>query len=197
MTNLPATMIEAEALAFAREKVRFFRDNPVPFMGGPEFYWLDKADNRRPILQIIKTCALSHPTTMMEIADVARAGWSLAHDALRELILEFKQRHEELPTYLDAYNMEIVHNDGRPRHVPGKRKADYFLRDIAILIVVGLVVDRFGFHPTRDTRGKGRRNLSACYVVSQALGEERLGLGEAAVAKVWSKLGHNWRPDLQ
>ena len=182
-SQLPTTLIEAEAVAFARAEIDWYRDNPIP-MFGIDVRFLDRDDARRFARHTVKTHALHHPTNMMMICDYARAGWDLADEALREAIIEFLDRGELLPTYLASYNMEVAR--GGFRRASGPKKADNFFRDIALMAVVENVGKKFGFKPTRNLASK---RPSACSIVAQAV-----GLSEPAIVAIWQRLGRWLQP---
>jgi hypothetical protein len=168
-----AALREADVVAFARAEIACLRNNPVDGVRV-----LDQGDNRRYSRQIMKALALAHPLHLMEIADYARAGWTLADEALRELIVEFLDRGESMPTYLAAYNMELAR--GNIRHPPGPRKEDRFLRDLALVVVMEIVAGRFGLNPTRSSS----RRPSAASVVAKAA-----QMSESAVVTLWRRYG--------
>ncbi len=182
-SQLRATLVEAEALAFARAELDWLRDNPIR-MFGVDVRFLDTDDARRFVRQAMKDHALRHPTNMMKICDYARAGWDLADEALRELIIEFQDRREPLPTYLASYSMEVMR--GGFRHASGPKKADHLFRDIALMVVVENVAKKFGLNPTRNRASK---RPSACSIVASAV-----GLSEAAIVKIWQRLGRYLQP---
>jgi len=182
-TKLPASLIEAEAIAFARAELEWARNTPID-MGGLDVRFFEADDARRFVRQIVKQYALNRPGNMMKIADFARAGWDIADEALRDLILDFVQRGEPLPTYLAAYNMEVVRGGFRRRS--GPKKADRLFRDIALMMVVENVGRRFGLRPTRNRASK---RPSACSIVAQAM-----GLSEEAIVAIWKRLGRYLMP---
>lgn len=168
------------ALAFAREKLLQMRDERLDAFAGIEAAWLDKADNRTFAVEMMKRYAMGSPANLMNLVDYARQGWGLADRALRELILEYINRGQMLPTYLAAYNMEIVQQ--RPPRRPAREKADYFLRDIAITSLIIVLIDRFGLTPYG-------RHSSACSIVAEALGAVKINMNYKAVAEVWRRYG--------
>lgn len=182
MSTLQLT--QGSALDFAKSEIEKWRDEPIDLFGIP-LLWFDKQDNRRLARQIIKWTALEHPSRMMTVVDWARQGWGLADDALRELIVEYLDRGQQLPTYLASYNMDVA--AGRHRRTRGQQKADNFLRDIAITIIVERVADSFGIKPT----GRSARRKSACGVVAEALASTpgAANLGEKGVAEIWRRYG--------
>jgi hypothetical protein len=180
MTTLPATLGEAEALAFARADLACLREHRFSELG-IDVRMFDEGDNRRYARQAIKVHALSHPLKMMDVADGARAGWRLAEEALRELIIEYLDRGEPMPTYLAAYNMELAR--GRRPHEPGPQKEDRFLRDVALVVAVERIAGKFQLKTTRSRSGKSKRP-SACSIDAQAA-----GLGESSIVKLWQRFG--------
>jgi hypothetical protein len=185
MTTLP---VEAKALAFARDMVAVIRDQKISVFG-MELSWFDKGDNRRLARQIMKSWA-HHDPTQQAVADWARSGWDLADEALRELIIEFSDRREPLPTYLSAYSMDVARGGfRRPR---GRKKSDHVLRDIAITMMVAAVIERFGL----DATGRSPRRCSASSIVAEALGEANIARSYQAVAAIWSRYGRICFPRL-
>ena len=143
--------------------------------------WLDETDNRRLARQMLKISALADAAQMVTIANYARAGWDLADEALREFILEFENAGKQKPTYLSAYNMEIVVQGLVPQRVPGPKKADNFLRDIVIASTVEEVAKKFSLKPTRS---RFSPRPSACSVVADAL-----VTAEETVVTIWKRYG--------
>lgn len=178
MTTLPATLIEAEATEFARAEIAWFHNNPVSLFG-IDVRMLDEGDNRAFARHTMKGHALAHPLNMMKIVDYAWAGWDLADEALRELIIEFEYRSETKPPPLANYAMEIAR--GSLRRPPGPKKSDHFLRDIALMMVVESVGQKFRLKPTRSRTSK---RPSACSIVAKTF-----GLSEAAIVALWQRFG--------
>jgi hypothetical protein len=186
MTNLPATVIEAEAVANARASVRMIRDDKITFFGLP-LSWFDKEDNRRFVREQIKSFAMSSPMAMVDVAKLGSAGWDVADDALRELIIEHHHRSEPMPPPLTTYSMEIAaRRDYRRPH--GPKKTDTLLRDIALTALVGDVCMKFGLRPTRLTASKKDRP-SGCSILAQALKAESMAMSESAVVSIWNRYG--------
>ena len=194
MAKLPTTYVEAvkaQALTRAKSMVASWRDDrgEMGEMIGSEFFWLDKAESRRAIVELFKFGALTYPDVMMRLVDKAWAGFSVAQDVLGELEREFLHRGEPPPPYLAAYLMDRSANRGAPRRKSGPGGADFFFRDIAVTGLVGEICREFGLKPYRDL--KGRKNPSGCSVVGEALGKS-----EEAIAAIWGKYGHIAFPDL-
>jgi hypothetical protein len=119
----------------------------------------------------------------------ARAGWDLADEALREMAIEFEHRNAQASP-LRAYIMEALdprrdclRHASRPR---GPKKADFALRDIAIVIIVADLCWTFGLRPKRNLATK---RASACDIAAEALTQEGLAIGWRAAAAVWDRYG--------
>lgn len=196
--KLPATLQEAEALAYAREHVRAIRDEKIAFIGELTLSWFAKPDNRRATVQRMKDAA-TQPLLLMDLCNLATAGWAVAQDAVQELIVDYSCRCEAMPAPLATYNMALAD----PRHRPGRlgapEKADTYLRDIAITYVAGVTCWKFGLDPTRQvaSRPKKQEAVSGCRVTALAMYEENVGVSEPTVVRVWTKLGWIAFPDLK
>jgi hypothetical protein len=149
MTQLPATFVEADALTFARRCIAFVRDGKLALGGTEHGRWFEKDESHRISRQMFKAWAMESPINMMNAVEFARAGWGLAGEALRDLLLEYKNRGDRPPTYLAAFDMEITAGD-RMRRMPARRKSDNVTRDIVIAFVVFFVSERFALRPTRN-----------------------------------------------
>jgi len=184
-----ASLIEAEVLAYARKLVRMVRDEQISFCGQP-LSWLEKVDSQRFARQTMKQMA-SFPFGMMDLCNLARAGWGLADEAARELIQEYSHRREDMPPTLVAYNMEIIDPRRVYRRLPSQKKEDRFLRDLAIVWVVGDVCSKFRLKPMRQRRSKPSKHdrFSGCSIVAEAITAELMPLGESAVVEVWRRYG--------
>jgi len=58
-------------------------------------------------------------------------------------------------------------------------------RDFNIAVAVAVIVSEYGLRPTRH-RGNNR-SVSASFIVATALAELCLGMGDAAVEKIWER----------
>jgi len=185
MMILPARMVEAEALAFAREWIERFRDGTNPWSSDSAL----TADSGRAVTQhLMRQATLLHPVNRMQVIAMARAGDTEAHDVLRTLMIEMQSRSEPMPTELINYNMEVLH--GGLHQPPGPKRKDKLLRDVCIAMTVAAVCDRFGLKPTRNTASRGRPSArpSACSIVAEALEVAQMGMGEKAVEAIWIRL---------
>jgi hypothetical protein len=183
MTNLPQTMIEAEALAHARGAFAELHDADLLGLGIPTIH-----PEAGPIFvrSTLKMIALSHPLNMMSVIDHARAGWYEADTVLRELTIEIVDRGDSLPTALGAYTMEVIR--GHPPQPRGPKKATNALQDILVAGVVCELIERFGLKPTRNALS---RRVSACDIVAAAVNEAGIGrsVGYKAVERLWLRYG--------
>jgi hypothetical protein len=185
MTILPATIVEAEALAFARRCIAWVRDGNLALGGIERGRWFEKNESHRISRQMFKAWAMESPINRMNAVEFARAGWALADEALRELILEYLDRREPLPTYLAAFAMEVAAGV-RFRRMPARRKSDNVLRDIIITFIVCFVSERFALRPTRNR--EAHRRPSACSIVTDALRLEGvLVIAESGINKIWER----------
>ena len=179
MKQLPATVIEAGALAFARAEFEWFRTNRIK-MFGIDVCVLDEADSRRLAVRALQVEAMRSAKAMADLADYARAGWGLADETLRDLIMEHQNNHIEMPTILTNYNIDIVRGL-LPSKIPGQDKADNFLRDLAICVVVSKTVETSRLRPTRAPYSS---RPSGCSIVAQVL-----EMSEQAIVTIWNRYG--------
>ena len=200
----PATLEEAEAIAWARESVRrlqggTFATAPLPW-GGPvedsPFSWFGRTDNRRWAKHLLKGLAMDALFTS-HICNLARERWDFAHEALCELAAEREQRGQDLPMAVRQYRSEVVqaaaHRHPR-RRKGGWEKADNFLRDLAVVSIVVEVCERFCLLPTRS-RTSLQDRPSGCHVVASALHAENVAISEEDVVKIWTRYGRSAMPE--
>jgi hypothetical protein len=88
--KLPATINEAEAVAYARELVRQFE---LPRS------WSDRADNEAAVREALKGFAVLLPGAMLDLYNLARVGWKPAFDALAELHNDYEHANKERPRH--------------------------------------------------------------------------------------------------
>ena len=131
MTQLPQT-IEAEALAYAKQRIIEFRQQNSTTFGAP-YSWLTQQAGHALARQLLKSKALWHPNDMLWVIALARAGWKDADEALRELANEYIAVYKLPPVPLANYVMEL--NAGTI-HPPARQKASNFLRNVVILMIV-------------------------------------------------------------
>lgn len=190
MMQLPTTLIEAEARAFAR--------NWLAGVGRPDASGLiDRPDvsgisilnptfGNLWLREALKRTALVHPLNMMWVIDQARDGWDVCDSVLRELAIEIVDCGAPLPTALGAYTMELMR--GHPRRTRGPKREAYVFQDIIFAgLVVGLV-EKFGLKPTRNSFSK---QVSACDVVADTVNDAKIGraVKYKAIEVLWFRWG--------
>jgi hypothetical protein len=180
MTQLPATLVEAEALTFAREWIARGREGDFIGLG---YAPLDPAAGHAFARRMIKQHALANPLNMAEVAECARRGSDDADLALRELAAEMIDRREILPAVLSAYTIKALHPD--LRRLRGQKKAAHLLADISIVALIMELVERFHLKVQRNPLSK---HPSACSITAKALDEAGLSRGgEEAIRKIWGR----------
>jgi|SRR5262249_8486816 len=168
MTTLPATTVEAEALTYAKQCVRFMHTDSLRATG---YSWFSKEGSRLLSRRVLKAHAMTNPFTMDEIVTCAMAGWHDAHEALGELISEFQARGQQLPPQLAAYDIHAWHQRLSPPR--GRRKSDNATRNICAALIIEVLCKRFGLKATRTRQSKRpERRQSAAGILAQALKEE-------------------------
>jgi hypothetical protein len=182
MTQLPATLLEAEALMFARDFIAKHKEAGGVFH--PDF-------NRIYGKDYMKSFAQFHPFGADEIVYCAENGSKEADLALRELIAESVDRGEKLPAVLAAYNVRII-NPMREakKKKSGPGRAENFFRDVGITILVMALMDRFKLRPNRNSESRRpSRRPSASSIAAAALTEAKIDIvfGFKGVEKVWRR----------
>jgi hypothetical protein len=177
--QLPSTLIEAEALQFAREWISRAQEGKFLDLGYPP---LHRDAGRALARRMIKQYALMHPFNMTSVVDAAWVGCNDADLALRELAAEMLDCKEQLPAVLAAYTIKLLHPSPRLR---GQKKATNLLQDITIATLIMVLIEQFGLKPTRSQIGRKQRP-SACSVVADVMAEAGLHRGtEGAVQQIW------------
>ena len=72
--------------------------------------------------------------------------------------------------------------EGVPKQGRGRRRNQ--CRDFNIAVAVAVIASEYGLRPTRH---RGNERMSASFIVATALARLRLGMGEAAVEKIWQR----------
>jgi hypothetical protein len=182
--TLPATFTEAEARLFTRKLIAACRDLDLFNTGRTVF---DPQAGHAFLHTMMKKIALTTPEGMLWILDCARAGWSDADAALRQLVLDFANRGEPLPAFLATYAAEVV--TGRTARAPtGRAPRAYFVHDMFIVITIAELVARFNLKATRSAAA--RRRPSAASIAADSWAEAGLHRGaEKAFNKIWQRYG--------
>lgn len=162
-----------DALAWAKRYFDTLRTTPDPVMG---VYWLQKEGSRRVIIEMFKAWAKLSAHNMLQVIDAAAAGWDIPHEALRELIIEYDERHELKPHSLGTYNTKILR--GFEPKLRSTQKANQALRNIAIAHAVRVLSEHFGLPPT------GRKGSASAVVANAMKGKGGQILTHRAVEKV-------------
>jgi hypothetical protein len=172
-------------MTFARTGLAYYAQHKFPAWGFDANFdanWLDETDSWAASLRLMKLAAMSHTDNMMVTVAEARAGWDLAHEALTELIREHIDRHQDMGTYLGSYAMDVA-KGWKPKYLPGRKKAEFVLRDLIIHSLVQQVVKKFGVN---EFRNETSSKPCGCSVVARAWREERHDkkMTEAAVVTI-------------
>jgi hypothetical protein len=194
--GLPATLeaaVETAAVAHARRHVRRLKSGEISAQplelrdseGAAPCSWFGREDSRAWVKARLKALAVI-PQRASFVCGLARDGVSVADEALREIIVEHKERDEKLLASLRACDIEITKAARRRRG--GWDTTEVVLRNLAIASVIADVCRAFGLPPTRS-RSARRHGLSGCYIASRALEEEREAISEASVARTWTRYG--------
>jgi hypothetical protein len=180
MTQLPATFVEAEALAFARDWVAWARRDPQGIF-------------HPNATTVYGTAAMKSwarwPFGEDDIVYFAENGCKEAALALRELIADHNNRGEPLTAVLAAYNIRLINPNRRPRK-RGPGPAQNFIRDFGITMLVIHLMERFGLRPTQRTNRKAKLHPpSASGIAATALTEAGINipLGFKGVEKIFAR----------
>jgi hypothetical protein len=196
--GLPATFEDA-AVAHARRHVCRLKSGEISAQplelrdseGAAPWSWFGRENSRAWVKARLKALAVNPQRTSF-VCGLARDGLSVADEALREVIVEHKERDEKLLVSLRAYDIEITRAGRRRRR--GWDTTEVVLRDLAMACVVAEVCHAFDLPPTRS-RASRRHRLSGCYVAARALSEEREAISESAVVKAWTRHSSLVAPD--
>jgi hypothetical protein len=191
--RLPAicdTDIDAAALAYTKECVRFIHTDSVRLFGCS---WFTKEGGHHLTRRFLKQYALINQFTLDEIFTDAVAGWSHAHWALGELITEFQARGQQLLPQLAAYDIHAWRMQ-HPSNRGGRERADHVTRNIAAAVIMKAVVEHFGLKATKNKQSKRpARHRSAASLLAQALKEELpegvFKPGERTLEAMWENFG--------
>ena len=125
------------------------------------------------------------------LIEAAREGHSDATELLRERARAARQTGERVPDELHAFVWEMF-LDGPPSKRPGPKPEELLLRNMLITGLVAVVVDEFGFAPTRARTAKSKdAPPSGCSIVAEELCSRKLPplnvpLDEGGVEDVWN-----------
>jgi hypothetical protein len=180
MTQLPATYIEADALAFARDWIAWGRYDPQGIFhpNATTLYGTSA----------MKDWARWAPFGADDVVYFAENGCKEADVALKQLIAEHLDRGEPLTAVLTAYNIRLL-NPNRVGRKHGAGRAENFLRDFGITFLVIHLMERFGLRPTQRDRKTKLHPPSACSIAATALTEAGINIpmGPKGVQKIFSR----------
>jgi hypothetical protein len=184
MTKLLATLEQADALAFARDLiVRFHHSGKV---GSP----FEAAESRAFVRKWLRVGLLTTRTQMI-LTELALAGEEDAQAILADVILEARNRREQLPTVIESYEIKLVAGKVQPAPNQGGRdKRNELTRNILIAMMVAAVAEQFRLKPT----GRSARRRSACAVVADALDVINMKMNTKAIEKIWNVYGDSIPP---
>jgi hypothetical protein len=182
MTQLPATFVEAEALAFARDWIAWQRESGGILHPNASAVWGTS---------VMKRYAQSHPFGADEIVYYAEHGSKEAQLALDELMAEHLDRGEHPGAVVAAYFIRLRNPRRARKH--GAGRAENFIRDIGVWFLVEALINefnKFGLRPSQRTGRKAKLHPpSASSIAARALTEARIGvpLGFRGVEKIWNR----------
>jgi hypothetical protein len=173
MTNLPATLVEAEAFDFARQ---WIKDHCEP-NGAFHPDTIDRHHMKRLIER--------HPFVADQIVWFAEKGDKEAWLALEEVIAERINRNEPLGAVLGGY--AIRSRNPLRQQKSGPAPAENFRRDVGIFLLLKEMVDRFpklGFHKNPASRQPTITSIAAVALSGAGIG---ISIGPQGVRKVWNR----------
>jgi hypothetical protein len=138
--------------------------------------------------QFLKHWAMADGCQMVRIIHEARNGCAHSREAMRELIVELRNRRQELPLALDAFCQELVlelHPPLHPIRSRGRAVEDQFLQDIAIVLLVLNLILRF---PSLKPTGRSARRPSASRIAAAAFSQAKIrSLEPKTVEGIWAR----------
>jgi hypothetical protein len=136
--------------------------------------------------RMLKLYAASDEKAMLVVLDIAYAGIDDARQELIELILEYSNARLLAPALLEEFHTRMMMGK-MPPLLRGGSKADYILQDIAIVVLIAELVERFGLRPTRHKAAQ--RRPCAAGIVATALGKAGVrSVTEGNLIKLWDRL---------
>jgi hypothetical protein len=190
---LPATYGEAieteplKPLEFARQHIAYVKAGKLQLWGIVPGRWFDGAESERMCRAMLAQWALRDTVNLMNAVELARGGFELWQDVLRDMILEYQNgsRDGDMPIYLRAYAMELTAG-AHHRRKGGRHRAGQLLRNLIIATIIAEMIERFGIRPTRNVAS---HRPSLCSIMAQALALEGMAMGEPNVVQIWRTEG--------
>jgi hypothetical protein len=187
MMQLPATYVEAEALAFTYDFLRALQQGNFIGLGNAPLD-ADHALARRMYRLLI---GVSPSATAQVIEKATVRGELAAHEALIEAIDEKTERNEPLGLELGFYNKHERKIPFRAHSGPARSS---IIEETIIGVLIIELVDRFGLIPVGAREPKHKRP-SACSIVSRVMIDLGLrGGGDEAIRKVWKRVARHILP---
>jgi hypothetical protein len=192
--NLPATVVDGEAFAFACGWLERFRDNPSPWsdesgltLEAGDGYW------RAFLRQVVRGPFVNN---RLQALAIARGGDADAIDVVNEFINEMRSLGAKLPTEFEAFTMDFTAGLIVAQAPQGPQRKRRFVRNMVVTLAVSAIMDRFGLPYSRRRKsrsGSGRPSAqrSASAIVADALYEVtggKIDLGEAAVERIYERM---------
>jgi hypothetical protein len=182
---VPATLVEAEPLAFARQRIARYRDM---YTGG---FRLGAGHDL--LRNAMKQFAKASPFNLSTLKHCARAGSIDAQEVLKAMAAEELARDGRLRPQLADYAIDLWNSSLVSRRRRGRQKATNFLRDCCFVAVIAEVTFWFKLKPTRNRAARSPpQRPSACAIVAEAI---RLELpkgasktGERGLEQIWGRL---------
>ena len=172
MTNLPASVIEAEVV----ETIAHWIDLVAEM--------LTSEASRLMLRKHIRERLRAGTIPGMQVIAAAEAGHQDADMALRELAAQYISQRTQMPTELANY-VQCALLQPPVTYPQGRNIADTWMRDIGIAVLVQLTKERWSLPKTRSRLTRNPNRLSACYLVARALGRHGINLSERRVEKIF------------
>jgi hypothetical protein len=179
--TLPVLFVEAEPLAFARQRIRRYCDMGAFRLGAGH----DLMRNA------MRQFADAGPFNLSALKHHARTGSSDAQEVLDRMVVEELARDGRLRPQLADYAIDRQNLAPRQR---GRQKATNFVRDCTYWAVIAEVVYWFKLKPTRNRAARSPpRRPSGCAIVAEAIRLElpkgAIKTGERGLEQIWDRLG--------
>jgi len=170
MTNLPATLVQAEAV----ETIT---------------HWIDVIAEglTSDASRLLVRAAIRETIPRMRVIAAAEAGYRDADLALREEAAEYISRGEKMPTELANYARRALMQPP-VSYPPGRNLVDTWARNHGIWFLVWQACSRWDVPVSRSHSRKpnAKEPLSACYLVALALNKRRYRIEERQVERIFA-----------
>ena len=197
MTKLPIPMVEAEALAFARDWLATARGYRDFFDLGDPF---NSDTMHAEVRRMCKNLADLHERNAARLVELALAGAEAVAEGLKDLIAERNRLALPLGAALATY-VTIIADRAPAYRRPHSRPRENFLAAFVIVALLIALMRRFPDLRLRRNPASKRQRPSHCSVVAQVLRGAGVGCGgEERVRKIWERYGppvvpgYGWNP---